>query len=160
MVRVPRRSSDASDHRTAWAALDFRDRRRILKAVNRGQAVEDRREARLAVGAARHQKRFWKKAWLLGPVLSLFALTSGAAAYAVNAVFATSVLGLMALFWYRRADRAEHANEELAQGPKRAPRQRSTPATTTHTPHRPSGARGGRPDPNTSKKKLARRKRR
>ena len=155
------RSSPDTDHRSAWAALDIKERRRILKAVNRGRAMEDRRDARLAIGAAQQQKRFWSKAWLLGPLVALFFLTQGVAVYAVNAAFATLVLGLMATFWYRRADRAEQRNREVTEGPKRAPKKTKTRNGDTkgsHTPRRNTGS--SRPDPNTSKKKLARRKRR
>lgn len=111
MVRIP----DKDRYRQLWRELPTSDRRRIVRAVNRGHALEDRREAALAVVTARTQQRFWSKAWLLGPIVTLFAIGEGLQAYLVNAVMATLLLGLMSLFWYRRVTRAEQRNLEVAQ---------------------------------------------
>ncbi len=81
-----------------------------MKAVNRGQTLESRSEAVLAVGVARQQKRFWSRSWLLGPVVALLFSGQGAAAYLANALAAALIMGGMSWFWYRRAGRSEAAN--------------------------------------------------
>jgi hypothetical protein len=106
---------DADAYRARWAALEVADRRRIVRAVNRGRALDDPKEAALAVHTARNQQRFWRKAWLIGPVAALLTLTQGAMVYLVNAAFATAILGLMAWFWYRRSRRSETANRHVAE---------------------------------------------
>lgn len=110
VARIP----DKDRYRQLWRELPAADRRRIVRAVNRGRAVESRREAALAVVTARSQQRFWSKAWLLGPIATLFALGQGWQAYLINAVMGTAVLGAMAYFWTRRAARAERANLAVA----------------------------------------------
>lgn len=112
MARIP----DPQAHRKQWAKLDWRTRRRIVRSVNRGRALEDRKEAGLAVGVAQGQQRFWRWAWLLGPLAALFVLDEGVGVYLGNAGLATSILGLMSWFWYRRAQRAEGLNRDVALG--------------------------------------------
>lgn len=131
---------DSQSHRTAWSALDWRTRRRIVRAVNRGLALENRREARLAIGVARGQQRFWRWAWLVGPLAALFVLREGIVVYVVNAAVATSVLGLMSWFWYSRARRAEVHNLEVAT---RGRRRRSGDAPSRGDP-RSNGQRSRR----------------
>lgn len=113
---MPRGIPDPEAHRRAWRRLDWRTRRRIVRAVNRGRALDKRREARLAVGVAEGQQRFWRWAWLLGPVAALFVLDEGFGVYLANAAFATSILGLMSWFWFRRASRAEALNRDVVRG--------------------------------------------
>lgn len=115
MARIP----DPQAHRRAWSKLDWRTRRRIVRSVNRGRALDDPKEAGLAVGVAQGQQRFWRWAWLLGPLAALFVLDDGVAVYLANAGLATTILGLMAWFWYRRAQRAEAANRDAARGRRR-----------------------------------------
>lgn len=97
------------------------DRRRIVRAVNRGQQLDRPQDAALAVMTARSQKRFWSYAWLLGPVSSLFVLLQDATftVWLANAVLITLVMGALSFFWYRRADRAETANLEAAQSKRK-----------------------------------------
>ncbi|MBW3619882.1 MAG: hypothetical protein KY461_06520 [Actinobacteria bacterium] len=106
MVRIP----DEAEHRRRWAAIPVSERREVMKAVNRGVALDDRQRSILAVGVARKQQRFWSRAWLLGPVASLLFLSQGLVPFLANAALATVVLGGMSYFWHRRAAQAERAN--------------------------------------------------
>ncbi|MDQ3932133.1 MAG: hypothetical protein M3252_04760 [Actinomycetota bacterium] len=115
---MPRKPAipEGEARRTAWARLNSADRRRILRSVNRAQALADPHEAALAVGLAQNQQRFWRKGWIVGPVAAvlLFA-SSGWAALALNVAMAAVLFGLMAYLFYRRARRAEVANRQVVQ---------------------------------------------
>jgi hypothetical protein len=108
VARVP----DRDEHRRRFAALDTPDRRSIIRAVNKGQAVEKRKHAPLAVGVARQQQRFWKWAWVVGPVIGLVQLRAGWQAAVVNGVLGTLFLAGICWFWIRRAQQAEALNLE------------------------------------------------
>ena len=153
MAKIP----DKDEHTRQFAKLDTGARRDILKAVNRGRAVEDRRLAHLVVGVARRQQKFWKRAWIVGPIVgaSSFIGATSVTAAAINAAIATLGLGLMSWLWYSRATRAEEINLQLALGPKRADRERAGQAGDdlsagqrfrSHLPGRPSSG-GGAPRP-------------
>jgi hypothetical protein len=110
---------DRNEHRRRFAALDVSDRRAIIKAVNRGQAVETRKHAPLAVGVARQQQRFWRWAWVVGPVIGLVQLRAGWQAALVNGLLGTMFLAALCWFWVSRARRAEEANlERMGKGGK------------------------------------------
>jgi hypothetical protein len=110
---------DRDEHRRRFAALDVSDRRAIIKAVNRGQAVESRKHAPLAVGVARQQQRFWRWAWVVGPVIGLVQLRAGWQAALVNGLLGTMFLAALCWFWVTRARRAEAANlERMGKGGK------------------------------------------
>jgi hypothetical protein len=107
---------DAVRINEAFNRLDRGERRAILRAVNRGVAVERRKDAEIAVGIARRQQRFWKRAWLIGPFIAgVQALITpiGIRDGIILAVWGTSVLGIMATWWFKRARRAELLNLEL-----------------------------------------------
>jgi hypothetical protein len=107
---------DAARINQAFSRLDRGERRAILRAVNRGVAVERRKDAEIAVGVARRQQRFWKRAWLIGPFIAgVQALVTpiGVRDGIILAVWGTSVLGIMATWWFKRARRAELRNLEL-----------------------------------------------
>ncbi len=106
MANIP----DRDEHRRRFAGLDTAERRSIIRAVNKGQAVEKRKHAPLAVGVARQQQRFWKWAWVVGPVIGLVQLRAGWQAAAVNGVLGTLFLASICWFWIRRAKSAEAAN--------------------------------------------------
>jgi hypothetical protein len=110
---------DRDEHRRRFAALSFADRRAIVKAVNRGQLVEKRKHAPLAVVVARRQQRIWRWGWIAGPLIGLAQLGVSVEAALINAVIGTLTLGGLARFWYLRAARAEAANLALAEGRKR-----------------------------------------
>lgn len=131
MTRIP----DNSEYRSAWGKLDTTTRRRIVRAVNKGEALENRREAALAVATARRQQGFWKKAWLLGPLAALLTISNGPVVYVANAVLSTAIIGVMGFFWYRRAERAAAVNLEAAEGKRKKPRPDKGKATG-HLPKR------------------------
>jgi hypothetical protein len=116
---------DKAEHQRQFAGLAVSDRRAIIRSVNRGRAVDQRKLAPLAVGVARRQRRFWRVAWLLGPVVGLTSLfgTTDLMVALLNSAVATLALALMSWFWYSRARRAEALNLELAQS--RRDRERS-----------------------------------
>jgi hypothetical protein len=110
---------DRDEHRRRFMALPFAERRAIVRAVNRGELVEKRKQAPLAVVVARRQQRIWRWGWLAGPLIGLTQLGIGWEAAVVNAVIGTMLLGGLARFWYLRAARAEAANLALAEGRKK-----------------------------------------
>lgn len=113
MAEVP----DRAEHRRRFAALEVPERRAIIKAVNKGRAVETRRHAPLAVGVARQQQRFWRWAWVVGPVIGLVQLRAGWQAALVNGLLGTLFLAALCWFWVTRARRAEEANlERMGKG--------------------------------------------
>lgn len=117
MAQIP------SDERyqEAWSALSFSDRRRIMRAVNRGDALEDPGEAALAVVTADRQERFWSWIWLLGPFGALLFLLDDLVAFLVNAVLLTVVLGALSWWRLRRVRRARARNREVATGGRHGP---------------------------------------
>ena len=175
-VEIPTRD----EHRAAWASLTMADRRRVMRAVTRGVAVEDRKDAKLALGAAEQQKGFWKWAWGLGPMLGLVVAFSDEWIVAVVNGFVSTLLIIALSRWrWLRADRAQQANLALLEGTGSRKR-KAKPKSKGHLPtdpgvsnadaesssrtHRSAPARpdwsGDAPDPNTSKAKLRRRKKR
>ena len=108
---------DKAEQQRRFMALEITDRRRIIRAVNRGQVVDDRKLAVIAVGVARRQQRFWKWAWVLGPVIGMvqsFFPDVSIEAAAVNSLVATGLLLLLCIWWFTRAKRAESLNLEKA----------------------------------------------
>lgn len=113
MARIP----DRAEHQRRFAALDLRQRREVVRAVNRGRVLEDRRLAALAVGLAQRQQRFWRWAWLMGPAIGLVQLFFvPATAALINAGIGTVTLGLVSWWWYSRARKAEVGNRQVAEG--------------------------------------------
>ncbi len=107
---MPAQVPSRDEHRRRFAALDVTERRAIIKAVNKGQAVDKRKHAPLAVGVARQQQRFWRWAWVVGPIIGLVQLRAGWQAAVVNGLIGTMVLAALCWFWVNRARRAEDAN--------------------------------------------------
>ncbi len=121
--------TDRETYRTEFTTLDTATRRAIIRTVNRGQAVETRKYARVAVAVARRQLRFWKYAWLVGPALGLLQLTVSPPEVALaNGMFGTLILAGFAWFWIRRARRAEELNLTIAEGRIGPPRRNTTRA--------------------------------
>jgi len=122
--RIP----ESEDFARLWSQVPGGDRRRIVKAVNRGQQLDSRKEAALAVVLARRQQRFWRVAWLLGPIIALLVswaigLGDGTTVQLVaNALLGAAVLMGMSVWFSRRAKRAEELNHERAVHGRRAPR--------------------------------------
>lgn len=112
MARIP----DKHEHQRRFAELDLKDRRAIARAVNRGRAVETRAHAVFAVGVARRQQRFWRYAWLLGPLIGLVQIPFVELEAALfNLVIGTVVLGGMSAYWLWRARQAEAANLAIVE---------------------------------------------
>ncbi|MFT5564892.1 MAG: hypothetical protein ACI970_001628 [Myxococcota bacterium] len=115
MARIP----DASDFARIWSGLAAKDRRRIVRSVNRGTKMQDRKEAALAVVLARRQQRFWRIAWMIAPVISLavsaFVDTgTSLVQFIANALLGAAVLTGMSVYFMRRARRAETLNLDHA----------------------------------------------
>lgn len=124
MAKIP----DKAEHQRQFAGLEVADRRAIIRSVNRGKAVDQRKLAPLAVGVARRQQKFWRVAWVLGPLIGLTSLFGNAdlTVALMNVGIATVSLGLMSWFWYSRARRAEALNLELSQSRRDRERRQST----------------------------------
>ncbi len=114
MPRIP----DQAEFNRLWSQIPVSDRRRILRAENRGQVLESRKEAALAVVMARRQQRFWRWAWLLGPLMAIplanLVGIEGLGRQAAYALFGAAVLLAMSGFYTRRARRAEEGNTDHA----------------------------------------------
>lgn len=123
----------------AWAALPIAERRRISRAVNRGEALHDPTDVQLAVMTARRQQSFWRWAWLLGPALLLFSTGRDLVTFLLSVVITTAATGGLSLFFLRRARRAEQVNLELA----------------TKAARRAAKGRSGGPHPNSQEAQLA-----
>ena len=144
-----------------FARLDAVERRAIVKAVNRGNPVENRKHAPLAVHIAQRQMRFWKWSWLIGPAVGLIQINQlGWFAAVINALMASAFLGAMSAFFYLRARRAEEANLALSDRKRPAPRREATGTTdrgpaagkeakSPRTPRRWWGGRDRRPQAST-----------
>jgi hypothetical protein len=111
VARIP----DKDEHQAKLMRLDFKERRAIVRAVNRGRAVDNKAHAGLAVGVARRQQRFWRVAWLLGPIIAVVQLIFSDLESAVtNGIIGTVALGMMSAYWLWRAKRSEELNLALA----------------------------------------------
>ncbi len=139
MARIP----DKHEHQRRFMELDLKERRAIARAVNRGRAVEKRSHAVFAVGVARRQQRFWRYAWLLGPLIGLVQIPFVELEAALfNLVLGTVILGAMSAYWLWRARQAEAANLAIVEGRRgsSASGDRSKAAPSGHIPgeRRPS----------------------
>jgi hypothetical protein len=104
---------DARRLNERFSLLDRRERRAIVRAVNRGEAMAKKRDAELAVGVARRQQRFWTRAWLLDPaiaVVQVLATPIGWMEGLLLGLWGAVLLGMMAAWWWTRARRAEMLN--------------------------------------------------
>ncbi|GGI09509.1 hypothetical protein [Egicoccus halophilus] len=122
MVKIP----DAAEHRRRFAALPLSERRAVVRAVNRGVAVDKRKHAPLAVVLARRQMRLWRWAWVCGAAIGAIGVVDGWQAMLVNALIGTTMLGLVGRHWFVRARRAEQANLALAEGRGRGQKRSSS----------------------------------
>jgi hypothetical protein len=132
VVRVP----DPDTQRRQFAELPVSSRRQVMRAVNRGRAVDDRRLAGHAVVVARRQQRLWRWVWVVGPVIGLTQIGLGWQAVVAAVLLSTITMGLMSRFWWGRARAAEAANLALTGSGKRR--------RSGHTPKK-RNRRHGRP---------------
>jgi hypothetical protein len=118
--RVAFTREDARRLNERFALLGRAERRAIVRAVNRGDAMPKRRDAELAIGVARRQQRFWSRAWLLGPaiaVVQVLVTPIGWMEGLLLGAWGAVLLGMMAAWWWTRARRAELKNLEVI-GPR------------------------------------------
>jgi len=149
--RVTFTREDARRLNERFALLDRKDRRAIVRAVNRGEGMTKRRDAELAVGVARRQQRFWSRAWLLGPAIALVQVIVTPIGWMEGlflGAWGALLLGMMAAWWWTRARRAEIINlgrvgGRASSGPQ-ASTKNSVPASE-RPPRRRSRLPGGRP---------------
>ena len=133
-----------------FAMLDRAERRAIVRAVNRGDALPKRRDAELAVGVARRQQRFWTRAWLLGPAIAIvqvLATPIGWMEGLLLGAWGAVLLGMMAAWWWTRARRAELRNLEVlgSRGPRDPARDAGGTARGSGRRSRLPGAHPGSP---------------
>lgn len=132
----------------AWERYDKADRRRILRAVNRAQPLDDPAEAALAVVFAQRQRRLWRRWWFVIPTVgALFAFPLGLEAVVGNLVAGLALVGLLAVFFIWRANRALAANRavvEEAVARKRARASKSKSRGGGRSGRKGKGRRGGR----------------
>lgn len=103
-------------YRDAWAALDRDARRRVRRAVNRGRAVDNRAEARVAVALARSQRNFWRWGWIVGPGIVLaFTIREEWPVILANVGLVGVVVGVMSFYFNRRSRRAEAVNLAIVE---------------------------------------------
>ena len=115
-------NDDRRELQRRFSGLTSQQRRAVIKAVNRGRAVETRKHAPLAVHLANRQMRFWKWSWVIGPAIGLLQIGQlGPAAAVLNALLATALLGSMSAFFYLRAQRSAQANLALMGGKRPGP---------------------------------------
>ena len=115
-------NDDRQELQRRFSGLTSQQRRAVVKAVNRGRAVETRKHAPLAVHIANRQMRFWKWSWVIGPAVGLLQIGQlGPAAAVLNALLATALLGSMSAFFYLRAQRSAQANLALMGGKRLGP---------------------------------------
>jgi hypothetical protein len=106
-----------------WARMDRADRRRVMRAVNRMQAMPNPAEAALAVEFAKRQRRMWIRWWWVLPVLSgLLASTRGWEAALINAAFGAVFVGLLAAAFAWRASRSLALNQAVVDEARRSRR--------------------------------------
>lgn len=104
---------DEAEHTRLWKAMAMSERRAILRQVRRGQPAESRKQARVAVGVARQQQRYWKFAWLFGPAIALLLSGRDLLELVVSAVLGALAMGALSVWSHRKAVAAERADLEL-----------------------------------------------
>lgn len=115
-VNRPIKIPDSAEFRQRWQGLDRAGRKRVRRSVNRGQSCERRDEAALAVVVARQQKKAWLVTWPVVTVLvGLTAIGRGLVAVVATMALTLAVYAPFAVFFHRRANRAEERNREAVE---------------------------------------------
>jgi hypothetical protein len=86
-----------SEWRAAWRAAGFRRRRRILRALGRGLALEDPGDATLAVGIIRFRNKYWYLPWI--QLAAVLTVAWAAATYVGRWTSTAIVVVYSALVW-------------------------------------------------------------
>lgn len=141
------REFDRKEVQRRFVGLPTSERRQVLRAVNRGSAPPTRALAPITIGVAQRQQRFWRLAWLMGPLLGIIQFTAVPIEQAlVNVVAGTAVLGAMSVWWFRRARRAEERSRAMLTdpiGPGPSGATRSALPRSSPRPPRPRGRKRG-----------------
>jgi hypothetical protein len=136
------------EFRKEWARLDKEGRRRVRRASNRAEPAANRREAALAASMAVNQQRMWRVAWLVGPVLvALMRFADGWQVMLANLAVGLVIFGLMAAFFYRRAQKAERVNREAMAGKRPAQGARNAKPGAKNPRTGPKAPKAGGKDP-------------
>jgi len=137
-----------------FATLTAQERREVVRSVNRGRPVEQRKHAEHAVHIARRQMRFWSWSWLIGPVVGLAQISQlGWQVALLNAGVAALALGAMSAFFHRRAKRALEANVALLSR-RDATRLGEGDQPSSRSSHLPSSAKRERPSEEPTERPL------
>jgi hypothetical protein len=110
-------------------------RRQLLRSVRRGEPVDHRGDAALAVSVARRQQRSAQYSWLVVPAVT-FALWAIADLPVAVAIVGTIVAGYVSTLVLARTVRAERVNRGIAQDGDAS-------GSTPGTPARPVPDDGG-----------------
>lgn len=112
----PTKIPDSAEFRQRWQRLDRAGRKRVRRSVNRGQSCERRDEAALAVVVARQQKVAWLVTWPLVTLLvGLSAIGRGLVAVLATMALTLVIYAPFAVFFHRRARRAEEYNRAAVE---------------------------------------------
>lgn len=112
----PTKIPDSAEFRQRWQRLDRAGRKRVRRSVNRGRSCERRDEAALAVVVARQQKVAWLVTWPLVTVLvGLTAIGRGLVAVLATMTLTLVIYAPFAVFFHRRARRAEELNRAAVE---------------------------------------------
>lgn len=114
-TRQPPILGDDRAYGNAWAATSFGDRRRITRAITRGEVLEDGVEAQLAVMTARRQITFWRWGWLIGPALTLLQYGTETLVFIITMIMSGMATGGLSWFFLRRARHSIAVNIDLAE---------------------------------------------
>jgi hypothetical protein len=126
-------------YRQAWARMGRTERRRVLRAVNRVQALDDPAEAALAVVFAQRQRRLWTRWWWVLPIGGgLIALPAGLEAALANIALAAVFVGILAALFSWRAGRAVQINQEVVNAAQKS-RRSGSPQKRTRGKKRTGG---------------------
>lgn len=107
-------------YRKAWVRFDRDDRRRVMRAVNRLEPLDNPAEAALAVVFARRQRRMWTRWWWIYPLIpAAIALPNGWWAVGANFIVGSVFVGVFAAVFGWRAKRAERMHMEVLETAQR-----------------------------------------
>ena len=117
----PAKLPDTAEHNRLWKAMPLADRRTVLRQIRRGEVAANRKQARVAVGVARQQQRYWRLAWLFGPAIALLFAGRSTLELVLSAVLGTLVMGVLSWRSHRKAQQAEVLNLDLLGIPRDGP---------------------------------------
>lgn len=141
---------ERKERQQRFSTLTTQERRAVVRSVNRGRPVEQRKHAEHAVHIARRQMRFWSWSWLIGPAVGIAQIGQlGWQVALLNAGVASLALGAMSAFFYLRAKRALEANVAMLSR-REAARLGESDQATGRDAHLPSTTGRDRDHPETT----------